>query len=50
LLIISDHREVDQQLVEELWDTWWRTHITDEPEDVPLRRANDEPMTWPPAN
>lgn len=46
-LVISDQRELDQHWVEELWDAWWRTHISDEPEDVPNRRPDDEPMTWP---
>jgi hypothetical protein len=46
-LLISDKRDVPQAIIEQIWNEWWKTRYSDEPEDRHRRLPEDVPLEWP---
>ena len=46
LLLITDKRDVSQDIIEEVWDEWWNTRYSVEPEDRNRHLPEDEPLDW----
>jgi hypothetical protein len=47
LLLTTDRRAVPGAILGDIWDEWWRTHYSDEPEDRDRRLPKNIPLDWP---